>query len=248
MSITPLVEKPMRRAAFLLALAAVTAVVASPVTASLAAQATPTVVVIVRHADKAATPANDPPLTAVGVERALTLAEFLKDAKVGAVLHTPTTRTRETARPTAERFGLTPEIVPTGPMPAVSAAIVEMVRKHAGQTILIVGHSNTVMPWIAALGGPKRENLCDHQYDGSYTLIIDGNSVRLVEGRYGPPNPAQAAPCATIGGAAVPLLQRGASVAEVPAGRQITSRSRPARPKGPGAIPDLRRLVLGDPH
>ena len=188
----------MRRASFLFAIAAVTAAATALVTAPLAAQSGPTVVIIVRHADKAAAPANDPPLTAVGVERAQSLAEYLKDAKVGAVLHTPTTRTRETARPSAERFGLTPEIIPTGPGPVVSAAVVEMVRKHAGQTILIVGHSNTVMRWIAALGGPQRENLCDHQYDGIYTLILDGRSARLVESRYGPPNPAQTAPCATM--------------------------------------------------
>lgn len=188
----------MRRASILLAIAAVSALLVQPAAAPLAAQSPPTVVIIVRHADKATEPANDPPLTAVGVERALALAEFLKDAKVGAVLHTPTMRTRETARPSAERFGVTPEIIPTGPAPVVSAAIVEMVRKHAGQTILIVGHSNTVMPWIAALGGPQRENLCDHQYDGIYTLILDGSAARLVESRYGPPNPAQTAPCATM--------------------------------------------------
>ena len=193
-----LVNTPMRRSAFLLALVAVAAAVTTRAATPLAAQSGSTVVIIVRHADKAAVPANDPPLTAVGVKRAQALAEFLKDAKVGAVLHTPTTRTRETARPSAERFGLTPEIIPTGPAPVVAAAIVNMVQRHAGQTILIVGHSNTVMPWIAALGGPQRENLCDHQYDGLYTLIADGSSVRLVESRYGPPNPAQTAPCATL--------------------------------------------------
>ncbi len=180
------------------AVTAVTAVVASPVSASLAAQSAPTVVIMVRHADKAAAPVNDPPLTPIGIERAQALAEFLKEAKVGAVMHTPTTRTRETARLSAERFGLTPEIIPTGSAAVVSAAIVELVRRHAGQTILIVGHSNTVMPWIAALGGPQRENLCDHQYDGLYTLVLDGTSARLVEARYGPPNPAPTAPCATM--------------------------------------------------
>ena len=188
----------MRRSAVLLAIVALAAVVIAPIARPLAAQSAPTVVIIVRHADKAAAPANDPPLTEVGVVRAQALAEFLKDAKIGAVMHTPTTRTRETARPTAERFGLTPEIIPTGPLPVVSAAVVNMVQRHAGQTVLIVGHSNTVMPWIAALGGPQRDNLCDHQYDGIYTLIIDGSSVRLVEARYGPPNPAQTAPCATM--------------------------------------------------
>ena len=188
----------MRRSSFLLALSTVTAVVASVLVAPLAAQSAPTVVIIVRHADKAAAPANDPPLTEVGVERARALADFLKDAKVGAVMHTPTTRTRETARVTAERFGITPEVIPTGPVPVVSAALVEMVRRHRGQTILIVGHSNTVMPWIDALGGPQRANLCDHQYDGIDTLILDDSAVRLVEGRYGPPNPAPTAPCATM--------------------------------------------------
>lgn len=181
----------MRRFASLLALLLFTA-------APLVAQQASTVVVIVRHADKAASPANDPPLTEVGIARANALAEFLRDAKVGAVLHTPTTRTRETARPTAERFGITPEIIPLGPMPVVSATVAEMVRKHAGKTVLVVGHSNTVMPWIAALGGPKRPDLCDHEYDGIYMVVIDASGTRLVEGSYGPPNPAPAAPCASM--------------------------------------------------
>lgn len=163
-----------------------------------AQQSAPTVVIIVRHADKATTPAGDPPLTQVGVERAQTLATLLADAKVGAVMHTPTTRTRETARPVAERFGLTPEVIPQGPLELQAAAVVEMVRAHRGQTVVVVGHSNTVMAWIAALGGPTRPALCDHQYDGLYTLIIDGATVRLIEARYGPPNPPQTAPCASM--------------------------------------------------
>jgi broad specificity phosphatase PhoE len=163
---------------------------------SIAAQQAPTVVIIVRHADKAAEPANDPPLTETGKERASALAALLKDAKVAAVMHTPTTRTRETARPTAEQFGLTMEVLPLGPAAIHAAAVAEAVRRHAGKTVVVVGHSNTVMPYIAALGGPTRPNLCDHQYDGIYTLIISGRDVRLVEGRYGPPNPPQTAPCA----------------------------------------------------
>lgn len=182
----------MRRSSFLLlAIAALTA-------APLAAQQAPTVVIIVRHADKATTPANDPPLTAVGTERAAALATALRQANVSVVMHTPTVRTRETARPTAEMVGVTPEIIPTGPAPVVAAAVREMVARHPGKTILVVGHSNTVMPWIEALGGPKRENLCDHEYDGLYTLVIGGGQTRLVESHYGPPNPAPSAPCATM--------------------------------------------------
>ncbi len=158
----------------------------------------PTVVIIVRHADKAAQPTNDPPLTDVGVVRAQSLAIALADARIDVVMHTPTTRTRETARPTAEKLRLTPEIIPLGPVPVHAAAVAEMVRKHPGKTILVVGHSNTIMAYIAALGGPTRADLCDHEYDGLYTLVLDGTTARLIESHYGPPNPAATAPCATM--------------------------------------------------
>lgn len=185
-----------RVAIFLLALCAPLA---------LRAQSAPTVVIIVRHADKATAPAGDPPLTETGVARAQALAAMLKDAHVSAVLHTPTTRTRETARPVAEQFGLTTEVLPLGgPTPIHAELVAEAVRRHAGQTVVVVGHSNTVMAYIAALGGPRRSNLCDHQYDGIYTLIISGTEVRLVEGRYGPPNPPQTAAC---NGASAPAIR-----------------------------------------
>ncbi|HET8771814.1 MAG TPA: histidine phosphatase family protein [Gemmatimonadaceae bacterium] len=154
-----------------------------------------TVVVIVRHAEKEAQPANDPPLTATGAERAQALAAALGDAGVDVVMHTPTTRTRETARPVAERFGLTPEVLPLGPMSQHAQAVAAAVRKHAGKTIVVVGHSNTIMSYIEALGGPARGDLCDHQYDGLYTLILDGDSASLIEGHYGPANPKPTQAC-----------------------------------------------------
>jgi broad specificity phosphatase PhoE len=168
----------------------------APAAVGAQAAGAPTVVIIVRHADKAAQPSNDPPLTETGVQRAQDLAAALAESKIDIVMHTPTVRTRETARPTAEAFDLTPAIIPLGPVPVHAAAVAEMVRKHPGKTILVVGHSNTIMPYVAALGGPKRADLCDHEYDGLYTLIIDGSSVRLVESHYGPPNPVATAPCA----------------------------------------------------
>jgi broad specificity phosphatase PhoE len=157
-----------------------------------------TVVVVVRHADKAAQPAADPPLTEVGTARAQALAEMLRGSNVGAVLHTPTLRTRDTAVPTARQFGLTPEVLPPGPAALHAAVVADAVRKHAGKTVLVVGHSNTVMKYIAALGGPTRPDLCDHEYDGIYTLVIAHGETRLVEGRYGPPNPAATTACGGI--------------------------------------------------
>lgn len=178
--------------------AALAFVLSGLVPAAVTAQQAPTVVIIVRHAEKIAAPASDPPLTETGVTRAQALATMLKDANVAVVMHTPTTRTRETARPVAEQFGLVPEVLPLGPAAIHAAAVAEAVRRHPGKTIVVVGHSNTVMSYIAALGGPKRANLCDHNYDGLYTLVIDGPSARLVEGRYGPANPPATDGCGAM--------------------------------------------------
>lgn len=155
-----------------------------------------TVVILVRHAERGGDPSGDPPLTPEGQDRAQILAELLRDSKVGAVLHTPRVRTRDTARPVAAQFGLTPEVVPLSAGASHFEAMAEAVRKHAGKTVVVVGHSNTVMGYIAALGGPRREDLCDHEYNGIYTLIIAHGEVRLVEGRYGAPNPSPTQPCA----------------------------------------------------
>lgn len=161
-----------------------------------AAQAAPTVVIIVRHAEKAAAPTADPPLTKAGVARAKTLASVLANANVQAVISTPLIRTRETARPTAEAHGLTVELVPLAATVAEhAAAVASAVRHHAGQTVLVVGHSNTVAPIIAALGGPHIADLCDTQYSTLFTLVLDGPAARLVKSSYGAPSPDPATTC-----------------------------------------------------
>jgi broad specificity phosphatase PhoE len=160
------------------------------------AQSGPTVVIVVRHAEKAATPANDPPLTDAGRARADALAAALAAANVQAVISTPLARTRETARPTAEARALAIELVPlTGTIAEHAAAVAAAVRAHAGQTVLVVGHSNTVAPIIAALGGPKMADLCDTQYSNLFTLVLDGPDARLVRSSYGAPSPDPAIGC-----------------------------------------------------
>jgi broad specificity phosphatase PhoE len=168
---------------------------AAGVTLRAAAQSAPTVVIIVRHAEKATTPADDPPLTDAGVARARALASILASANVQAVISTPLVRTRETARPVAEERGLAVETVALGPVPEHAKAVADAVRKHAGQTVLVVGHSNTVPAIIAALGGPNLPDLCDSQYSGLYTLVIDAKSTRMIQSSYGAASPVIATGC-----------------------------------------------------
>src|SRR5215203_3829760 len=80
-----------------------------------AQQAAPTIVVLVRHAEKATSPGNDAGLTEAGRARADALADALHDARVDAVITSQYERTRMTAEPIAAARHLTPLVVQAGP-------------------------------------------------------------------------------------------------------------------------------------
>ena len=173
-------------------------------TANAATQNAPTVVILVRHAEKAIAPASDPPLTDAGLARARALAVLLSDANVDAVIATPTVRTRETARPTAEAHGIAIETVAFAPVAVHAKAVAEAVMKHAGKTVLVVAHSNTVAAIVAALGGPKMADLCDSQYSMLIALVLDGHTVRVIRSSYGIATPDTPEACPATGGSVRP--------------------------------------------
>lgn len=156
--------------------------------AHASAQSKTTLVILVRHAEKAAEPAADPPLTAAGAARAQALAAALANTRVEAVITTELARTRETARPLAEARNLTPEIVHSGARDAHANAVAAAVRAHAGQTVLVVGHSNTIPAIVAALGGPKLPDICDAQYSNLFVLVVGEGRADLVVASYGAPS------------------------------------------------------------
>jgi len=152
---------------------------------NLAAQST--TVIIVRHAEKAATPADDPPLTTAGETRAKALWDVVKDAGVDAIITTQFVRTKETAAPTAKMLKLTPHVINTSDGNHAKL-VVAAIRKHAGQTILVVGHSNTVPSIIAALGAEKPPPICDLEYDNLYVVTFGPRAKpRLIHSRFGEP-------------------------------------------------------------
>src|SRR5258707_1720645 len=71
------------------------------------------VVVIVRHAEKAANGGNDPDLSSAGRARADALARILKDSSITAIFTSEFKRTQETAAPTATSIHVTPTVVAT---------------------------------------------------------------------------------------------------------------------------------------
>ena len=141
--------------------------------ASIQAQGAPagvTTILIVRHAEKASEPAADPPLTAAGAARAELLAQLVADAGVRTVVSTQFVRSRSTATPTADRLGIPAEILDARLTPRATAD--SLLARHRGQTVLLVGHSNTVPAIIEALGAPRPPDICDSGYDNLFVVTI----------------------------------------------------------------------------
>src|SRR5690606_33647422 len=99
----------------------------------------------------------------------------------------------------AARLGLAPEVVSTSGAQAQPEAVADAIRaRHLGQTVLVVGHSNTIPDVIAALGGPAMPELCESQYDDLFVLLLGGGGegAALIRARYGAPSPPPGPECA----------------------------------------------------
>ena len=152
-------------------------------------------VYVVRHAEKANEPGDDPVLSERGAERAMALARTLGDAPIGAVVVTQRKRTLLTAAPTTTHHGAPVHIVPFGAdgTPAHAARVADSVRALAARTgrgVLVVGHSNTVGPIVRALGGPTVGELCDSQYATLFVLVPQRGGVATTRATYGAADPA----------------------------------------------------------
>ena len=157
-----------------------------------------TVVVLVRHAEKAVVEAgnNDPPLSEAGSARAVALRDALHGMHFNAVIATERQRTQATAAPLAQAHGLTPEVVSLRHGAAHVDSVAAAVRRHAGHTVLVVGHSNTVPAIVHALGGPDLPELCEAQFSNLYVLVLKpGAEPRYEHRTYGVADPQGAEVC-----------------------------------------------------
>jgi broad specificity phosphatase PhoE len=157
----------------------------------------PALVLLVRHAEKAKEAGSDPPLTAAGTQRAQDLALALRDAGVTAIITSQLRRTGDTATPLATALKLTPEVVQVGDdTDAHATAVAAAVRRHAGEVVLVVGHSDTVPAIIAALGGPEMPEICATQFSNLFVLEPKpGGGARVVRSFYGAPDQPPAPAC-----------------------------------------------------
>jgi phosphohistidine phosphatase SixA len=150
-----------------------------------AAQPVVTTVYLLRHAerDEASHP-TDPTLSVAGQARAQKLSQLLANPAPAALFTTDFRRTRATLAPLAATTNVVPQVYDA----AQPAALATLVRtQYVGKTVVIVGHSNTVLPQIEALGAPRPvAQIPDTEYDNLFKMTItDGAAPTVVVSKYG---------------------------------------------------------------
>ena len=153
-----------------------------------------TTVVLVRHAEKAAEPREDPPLLESGNTRAQELARILEPVGIKAIYTSQFLRTKQTAEPLAKHLGITPVTLPIKMNPAKPKEIseqsykdiVEKIFEHPGDAALVVGHSNTVPEVIKMLGGDVAPVIDEKNFDDLFVVTVYAKGkARVVQLKYG---------------------------------------------------------------
>lgn len=148
--------------------------------------AQPTTIYLVRHAEKdISNPSEqDPDLTAEGAARAEALRARLEGQKIDVLFSTKYKRTQNTLKPMAEARNLEVQLYEAHDFIGISSQIKE---QHQGKTIVIAGHSNTILPLVEALGAKRPiPDITDSQYDYLFKVTLDPKGEAAVEtAKYG---------------------------------------------------------------
>jgi broad specificity phosphatase PhoE len=146
-----------------------------------------TTVLIVRHAEKASD-AADSPLTDAGSERAQALARAAEGAGVSAVYSSQFRRNLDTARPLSERLGVAVTEAPVNlesPGDYGKTLARDILDKHAGETVVVVGHGNTVAATVEGLTGRPAHIESVEYHDLFVVTVPPDGPGRLIKARYG---------------------------------------------------------------
>ncbi len=152
----------------------------------------PTTVYIVRHAEKAGSPVNDPVLTSDGQQRAQALKESLKDASIDAIIVSDLQRTQLTAQPLADHLNLQPIVIavkpPATPEQYIQNVVNEITENWKGRDVLVVSHNTLLQPIAENLGSPSIGVINEESgYDQFFVIIKPRRSEtsKFVHVRYG---------------------------------------------------------------
>ncbi|MFN1833893.1 SixA phosphatase family protein [Balneola sp. MJW-20] len=123
---------------------------------------------LMRHAEKLNDGTADPSLSPDGLKRSIHLSEILLDKGITAIYSTPFNRTKETVMPLAREIGVDIEEYD---FRKLNDHIEKWYESHKGQSIVIVGHSNTT-PFLVNLvmGSDTLKQLNENAYGDLFIL------------------------------------------------------------------------------
>ena len=128
-------------------------------------------IILVRHAELEGAAMAAPkylPLSEAGEERAKRLAAMLKDSGVGAIYVTDFVRTQKTAEPLGKALNRPITVVPKGD----AGELVERLREfHGQQTVLLVGHTDTLPGLLKALGHPADIKIAADDFGSLFVVV-----------------------------------------------------------------------------
>jgi broad specificity phosphatase PhoE len=150
--------------------------------------------VLIRHADRDIPPVGTPDypgpsLNDKGMARSRKLVHVLSTTGIQAIYTSNYPRAVMTAKPFFnEHTGL-----PRVQLYPATELKDHILAHHAGQTVLVVGHSNTVPDLIGLLGGPSLPVIDDCEFDNLFVLVrYSATSASVTKLKYGEPT---SAPC-----------------------------------------------------
>lgn len=154
----------------------------------------PITVFLIRHAEREEEPRQDPPLSKDGIARSQALAQVLSGAGIKAILTSQYNRTKQTGEPLAAKLGLT--ITPftlklstSNPRQVAEESTAEVTNKileYAGQSVLVIGHSNSIPDVIKMLGGDVVPTMDERKFDDLYIVTVYAKGkAKVVQLKYG---------------------------------------------------------------
>lgn len=139
-----------------------------------------TTVILIRHAERD----NFFEITAQGRERAKALIDAVSNMRITAIYSPDLERNLDTVRPLARHLGIDITLTPRISKPTVDKIVREILTKHTGEVVLLVGNgSGNLRALHHRLGGTGEG---PYQYGDLYIYTIpEQGPVIVLKSRYG---------------------------------------------------------------
>jgi broad specificity phosphatase PhoE len=152
----------------------------------MASSTVATTLILIRHGERNNPTAGDPPggphLNTDGKKRAELLIHVLGQAKIKAIYTSHFIRTQETAQPLAAHLAPITGVQMNDPVQIKN----DITLNHLGQTVLVIGHSDSVPTLINLFTGGHLPIINDLEFDNMFVLTaLNSGAAFVTKLKYG---------------------------------------------------------------